>query len=199
MRALCTRAVVLEKGGLAFDGPPMQAVGYYLGSTGALSGERVWDDDGRAPAASGLKLRGVRVRDCDDQVTAGIDIQDPFEVEVDFEITEQATRAGATLILFNDEGTMVFSTINNRDPDWHGRLLEPGSYTSTCLIPGDLLNGGDHTVSVLLWVEGYQVVLREDEVVRFHVHDSGGARGDYMGGMGGAVRPSLAWRTEQLL
>ena len=35
VRALCTRAVVLDGGRLVFDGTPMQAVAHYLGSSGA--------------------------------------------------------------------------------------------------------------------------------------------------------------------
>ena len=158
----------------------------------------MWDDPARAPGGAGVRCREVRIRDHRDEVSADIDVQEPFSIDVDFEILGAGTKAGVTLALFNDMGVMLFSTINNRDPDWHGRMLDHGTYSSTCFVPGDLLNGGDHTVSVLLWTDGYQVVSREDEVIRFHVHDTGGARGDYMGGMEGAVRPALDWETRKV-
>lgn len=198
VRALCTRAVVLEGGGLTFDGPPMQAVAHYLGSSGSKTASRTWDDPERAPGGAGVRCRELRVLNSQGKVSADIDIQEPFSIDVDFDVLEAGTKAGVTLVVFNDQGIMLFSSINNRDQDWHGRVLGRGKYSSTCRIPGDLLNGGEHTVSVLLWTDGYKILAREDEVVRIHVHDTGGVRGDYMGGMGGVMRPSLEWETKQV-
>jgi lipopolysaccharide transport system ATP-binding protein len=196
VRALCSRAIVLEEGALTFDGTPMEAVSHYLGGSRTNTAQRVWDDPRRAPGGAEARCRGVAVRNAGGQITTNIDVQEPFTVDVDFEIMGDGEKAGVTLLLFNDQGTILFSSINNRDLDWHGRALSKGTYRSTCRVPRDLLNGGDHSVSVLLWTDGYRVLAREDEVVRFHVHDSGGARGDYMGGMEGAVRPALEWQTE---
>jgi lipopolysaccharide transport system ATP-binding protein len=199
VRSLCSRAIVLEEGKQTFDGSPMQAVAHYLRGQSANRAQRVWDDVRRAPGGDGVACRSVAVRDAHGEVTADIDVQEPFSLEVDFEIHEDGQRAGLTLVMFNDQGTMLFSTLNNRDPDWHGRALARGTYRSICRIPDNLLNGGDHSVSVLVWTDGYRVLAREDDVVHFHVHDTGGARGDYMGGMEGALRPALQWQTEKLI
>ena len=60
------------------------------------------------------------------------------------------------------------------------------------------MNSGEHTVTLILWSDGYKLIAREDEVVRFNVHDTGGVRGDYMGAMEGAVRPALEWSNQRL-
>ena len=145
-----------------------------------------------------MRCRAVRVRDAEGTVTAEIDVQQHFDVEVDYEVLGTGAKVGVTLVVFNDEGIMLFSSINNRDSAWYGRPLSEGMYRSTCTIPGDFLNGGEHTVTLIMWADGYRLLAREDEVVGFNVHDTGGVRGDYLGGMQGAVRPALDWRNESL-
>jgi len=198
IRSLCSRVIVFEEGKLNFDGTPIAAVSHYLGTSGAHVAERDWKDTARAPGGTGVRCRAVRLRDADGTITAEIDVQQHFDIEVDYEVLGAGAKAGVTFVVFNDEGIMLFSSINNRDSEWHERDLPAGMYRSTCTIPGDLLNGGEHTVTLIMWADGYRPLAREDEVVRFNVHDTGGARGGYMGGFEGAVRPVLDWRNERL-
>jgi len=198
VRSLCSRAIVLDHGTLTFDGSPIAAVSHYLGTAGAHVAQRVWENAGRAPGGAGVRCRAVRVRDVHGAIASDIDVQEQFDIEVDYEVLRAGVTAGVTLVVFNDEGVMLFSSMNNRDSEWYGRALSAGTYQSACTIPGDLLNGGEHTVTLILWTDGYRALAHEDEVVRFNIHDTGGVRGDYMGGMGGAVRPALDWRTSEL-
>jgi lipopolysaccharide transport system ATP-binding protein len=198
VRALCTRAIVLDDGKLVFDGAPIDAVAHYLAGSLVNSAERVWQDAARAPGSREIRLRQVRVCDANGDPSADLDIQRPLSIECEFEVIDDDIKAGLTLQIYNEEGTRLFSSINNHDPKWHGRLMSRGVYKSVCMIPGNLLSDGGHSVSLLMWTEGYRILAREDEVVRFHVHDTGGARGDYMGGMEGALRPLLDWHTERM-
>jgi len=198
VRSLCSRAIVLNQGKLSFDGLPIAAVSRYLGASGTHTAQRVWEDAARAPGVAGVRCRAVRVRDADGTITAEIDVQQHFDIEVEYEVLDPEVTVGTTLVVFNDEGVMLFSSVNNRDSEWYGRVLPAGMYRNTCTIPGDFLNGGEHTVTLIMWASGYRVLAHEDEVVRFNVHDTGGVRGDYMGGWGGAVRPALDWRNEEL-
>ncbi|MCL5025463.1 MAG: hypothetical protein M1531_03065, partial [Chloroflexi bacterium] len=63
-------------------------------------------------------------------------------------------------------------------------------------IPPLFLADGQYGVTVLLWMDTYRLICQQDEVVKFEVTDAGEVRGDYLGGMSGAVRPLLQWRCE---
>ena len=198
VRALCSRVVVIDRGKVWFDGSPMVATSRYLETSVEHAARRIWDDEARALGGEGIRCREVRVRDAGGSTTAEIDVQQPFRIEVEYEVLGHEAQVGVTLLVYNSEGVLLFSSMNNRDSDWHGRAMPTGRYRSVCGFPGDLLNGGEHTVTLIVWTNGYRFIAREDDVVRFNVHDTGGARGDYMGGIEGAVRPVLEWRTEEV-
>jgi homopolymeric O-antigen transport system ATP-binding protein len=100
--------------------------------------------------------------------------------------------------LFNGDGIHVFSSLSNREPNWHGRSFPAGVFRSTCHVPGKLLPEGCFEVSVLVWANNYSNPHREDSVVEFEMHESIEARADYFGGWEGVVRPILDWDTQLL-
>ena len=62
-----------------------------------------------------------------------------------------------------------------------------------CEIPGDLMNAGVHSISVLLVQDGSSVLVRQDEAVVFEIFEPGERTGAWFGKLAGAVRPRLAW------
>jgi lipopolysaccharide transport system ATP-binding protein len=80
------------------------------------------------------------------------------------------------------------------------RLRPHGKYTSTVWIPGNFLSEG--TLSVGVGLETVVPVIfqfYEPDAISFKIFDSlegPSARGDYVGDMGGVVRPLLTWTTE---
>jgi len=198
VRGLCTRAMVLDAGRVTFDGAPIDAVTHYFGGSSENSPLCTWDDLSRAPGNERARLREVCVRDSLGAVSGELDIGSPFTLEVVYEVVKATQKVGVTFQVLNDEGVMILTTINNRDREWHGRSLAPGVYRSTCRIPGNFLGDGVHAVTLIVWKESYHLLTRQDEVVGFRVHDTGGIRGDYLDVYPGVVRPSLEWHTEQV-
>jgi lipopolysaccharide transport system ATP-binding protein len=195
---MCSRAILLHHGRLTEEGPPAQVVSNYLWAGRNSRAEAVWDELAEAPGSEVFRLRGVRVRNGAGVVTSELTAQESFSVEVDYQNLSNGVSLGATVVLYNEEGICVFSSLSNREPDWHGRLFPAGLFRSTCRVPGNLLPEGRFSVTVLVWTDGYAVSHREDNVVEFEVHESGEMRRDYFGGWLGVVRPLLDWKTECL-
>ena len=195
---LCSRAVLLEKGQLMEDGLPCSITNSYLSTTKISAAEVFWKDASKAPGNELVRFHAVRVRNDMEVITAEIDSTKPFKVEIEYWNLWAGAKLGATIVLYNQEGICVFSSISNQETNWHSRCRPIGLFRSVCCIPDNLLPGGRFTVSVLLWGEKYTSGYKIDNVLEFDILEMGGARGDFLGYMTGVVRPLLEWRTEML-
>jgi lipopolysaccharide transport system ATP-binding protein len=198
VKAMCSRAILLHHGSVSEDGPPARVVNSYLGAGHTNRAEVVWADPEQAPGTPEFRLRSVRVRGSSGEVTSELSVEESFAIEIEYVNLSPGSALGATIILYNGDGVLVFSSLSNREPTWHGRGFPAGVFRSTCHIPAHLLLEGRFEVSVLVWGDNYAISHREDCVVEFEVHDSMEARGDYFGDWAGVVRPLLDWETQYL-
>src|SRR2546425_348049 len=179
VKAMCSRVILLHQGRLADDGPPARVVNNYLGTGRTSRAETRWLDPTRAPGTSTFRLHGVRVRNAAGQVTSELSSRESFTIEVDYRNLLPGSSLGATVLLFNSDGVHVFSSLSNREPNWHGKGFPAGVFRSTCRVPANLLPDGRFDVSVLVWGNNYTISHREDCVVEFEVHQAAETRNDY--------------------
>jgi lipopolysaccharide transport system ATP-binding protein len=202
VQVLCHKAILLEQGKVKLTGSPKTAIAHYLNSDFENLAQRVWTNPLQAPGCQSLRLHKVSLYNRHEVTTPDIKIEEPFRIEIEYWVLQPGIKAGATVLIWNPEGTLILSSLSNHDPNWHGKTLPQGLFKSVCQVPGNLLNNGRHSISVLLWKDNYISSTREDEVLQFEVHESsGGIRGDYLAGdddWGGAVRVLLDWTTEYL-
>ncbi len=200
IRALgCSRALLLSRGTMLEDGPASDVVGRYL-NAGRVAGrgEVVWNDHATAPGSDSFRFAAVRVRNARGEVGDTFDRLSTIRAEIDFRKLGAHGKVGATIVLHNEEGVCVFSSLSNREPGWREALQPAGSYRATCEIPEGLLAEGRYRLSASLWRDHYQSLERIADAVQFSVHESPGERDDYFGEWHGVVRPALAWRTRPL-
>ncbi len=196
---LCDRVILLGEGEVLKDGPSHQVVGVYLNSGSGTSAVRKWPDAAKAPGGQVARLRAVRVRTEDGQVSEAVDIRCPVRLEMEYDVRV----AGYTLMphfdIVNEEGVKLFVTLD-QDPAWRRRPRPAGRYVSTAWIPGNFFAEGTIFVDASLTTLGPNIhQFAEDGVVAFQVIDStegDSARGDWGGRLGGVVRPLLKWSTE---
>jgi|GEM_PF-7008920 len=125
-------------------------------------------------------------------------MEEDVNLQFDLFIRRPGSRAGLTILLYSQDGTLVLSSLDHI-PE---QLLHTSSdglriRTSTTL-PGGLLNEGGYVVSLYIWRNHYQVISRVDSALSFRLQDYGAARGDYYGGWSGVIRPSLQWKSTEL-
>lgn len=195
---LCERAILLNEGRVIQDGPSHQVVSAYLNSGLGTMAAREWQDPEKAPGGEVARLRAVRVRTDDGQITDTVDIRRPLRIEMEYEVLTSGYRLMPNFQLYNEEGVHVLWT-HDSSPAWR-RPYPRGYYVSTVWIPGNLLaegmmfvGAGCETVNPTIFQ------FWEAEAVAFQVIDSldgDSARGDYGGHMEGAVRPLLKWETQ---
>jgi lipopolysaccharide transport system ATP-binding protein len=200
VRSLCSRALLLEKGKLVFDGPTEDAVARYIGRSGdrsravvegeqlaeRLAKERVY---GAAPS---FECTRVAVLDEQGQPSSSFGSDEEITVAVDYTVLRALASLRVLVTLTDGNQAVILRTETIDDPSLEGVRLEPGSYRSQVVLPRHLLGDAQLDLNVSLIAEVIQV-LDYAGVVQLDVHFSG--LGSNMRGKA-YVRPALAWRTE---
>jgi lipopolysaccharide transport system ATP-binding protein len=119
-------------------------------------------------------------------------------VRLEFEYwnLQEGALLNVSLHIYNEQGTLIFNAVPQKDSGWTGKPCPVGRYRDVCRIPGDLLNNGTHRAELLIVQDDANVIFRMDDVLAFDVRDSAEFRGGWYGRWVGAVRPLLEWRTE---
>lgn len=200
---LCKRVVLLEKGEVTFDGEPREVVKRYLSSSWKTGALREWNNQQGAPGDHVVRLRRVRVRAEDGATVSVVDIQEPFGIELTYDVLEDDHALVPVIEFYNEEGTELFST-HDTSADWRRRSRQRATYRSTVWIPGNLLAEGSFVGNVAIMSHFPATILHahERKAIAFQVIDSpsrDSARGDYVGPMPGVMRPLLNWTTEDNL
>jgi lipopolysaccharide transport system ATP-binding protein len=201
---LCTRALLLTDGRIQLDGRPEAVAAEYLQRTRLGAGEVRWAP-GDAPGGDLVRLDAVRVRS-DGAITSEPRIDREITIEVDFSMLKPGGKAlAANIYLLDAYGNTVLSSANipgaSPIPDaWFGKSHDAGTYRSACTLPANLLNDLSYYVTVhVVRIDDVTVEATASQALSFTVMDTGGMReGGRVGDWYGAVRPMLAWRTEEL-
>lgn len=196
---LCQRAILLDGGRLLKDGPSHQVVAAHMHSGLGTTAVREWPDFAKAPGGEVARLRAVRVRTEDSQITDNVNITKPVAIEMEYDVL----KSGYVLLphhdFFNDEGVNIFP-VHDTDPAWKSRPRPMGRYVSTTWIPGNFLSEGMIFVtSGVTTLDPIIPQFYERDVVAFQIIDSlenDSARGEWPGNMGGIVRPLFKWNTQ---
>jgi lipopolysaccharide transport system ATP-binding protein len=196
---LCDRVILLEEGKVLQDGPTHQVISAYLNSGFGTTAAREWPDPKKAPGGEVAQLRAVRVRAEDGQIRDAVDIRRSVAVEMEYEVLRSGCVLSPYFGFYNEEGVHVFATVD-LDPEWRRRPRPAGRYVSVAWIPGNLLSEGTIFIRVgLTTLNPFIRQFHEHDVAAFQVIDrleGDSARGDWVGRLGGAVRPLLRWSTQ---
>ena len=82
----CRRAILLDGGRVLQDGPAHSVVSAYLHSGFGTTAAHEWLDPAKAPGGEVARLRAVRVRSEDGQISEAIDIRRSIQVEMEYEV-----------------------------------------------------------------------------------------------------------------
>jgi lipopolysaccharide transport system ATP-binding protein len=191
---LCSSATWLDGGYIQMLGAAEDVVGAYLGAGSEERGERRWDDQHHAPGDEHIRLRAVRIRNAGGAVSSRLDIRLPFYVEIEYEVLRVLSSVRTGFRIVTADGTVVFTSSDSNDSAWDGRPRGPGAYLSRCEIPGNLLNEGQYAL-LNVWgdIPFVKVMFLEENLLTFHVEQTGGVSGRFPERWSGVICPALPW------
>lgn len=187
VKSLCTRGIVLEKGGIVFDGGTDEAVGFYLknqNSNELLDNQNVYK-------GKNCEISDTKIVSDNCIITNGMDLL----IKTTF-ISTINKAYSVTLAVFRESVLAFVATSFYKD----NPIMGPGEFNIEFIIPKYLLNPGVHSINIS-FVDGTgnstEYLLNTTEILSFIVNDNNFRRGDnYVQGWGGAVSPILviSWK-----
>ena len=195
---LCNSAILLNDGAIQSSGAINKVVNLYLKSDLGISSSRRWDETRIAPGNAIVRLIEVRVHTEENDVCENFDVRKRIGITMDYEVLQEGHIFTHGCNLFNEQGINI---LNSHDvvSDLRTVPRSKGCYSSTMWIPGNFLSEGPVTVGVAIFkLDPFAIHFHELDVVAFNVVDEihgDSARGNYVGGFPGVVRPLLDWRT----
>ena len=203
VKALCTRCIVLDQGKIVFSGDTSSAVDKYLSNKINIFGEIKWNDSLKAPGNHQVRLKAVRVVS-NGQVTGYPLVNKDIEIQIDYWNLEENSRRLVSIHIFNAMNFLIFTTSNIKmsrityDP-WVNKPYPVGIFRTTCVLPKDFLNTGVYYITLFInGTMGHDNIILQRNILSFDVQEDLNLEKEYLGEWIGAVRPKLAWKTEQL-
>jgi lipopolysaccharide transport system ATP-binding protein len=201
---LCTRAILLDQGRVAYSGGVPEVVEKYLTDGHFGGGEITWDRD-RAPGNKKFKLMAARIME-QGRITNEVNIDQEVVIEIDFlNLVPDSKNICVNIYLLDATGAVILSTgttpaANAKEEKWFRQPHPKGIFRSRCTIPANFLNEGLHHITLYVVTLGpLSVEVEAPHALSFHVIDNGAMR-EPGGGSDwpGAVRVRLPWETEFL-
>ena len=193
MTQLCNRCIWLASGQVEKIGPTTEVVSAYLTAGMHESATSVNDK----PASSGAEvhLNSVRIVGQEGQSIAITDFDQPFKIEVSYDVLIAERDLSLTCQILDDQGNIVFETIDTDRPEEKGVVREPGHYLGRVTVDAPLLKPGRYYVTVASFIEYIKVIAREEGAVTFDVSEVGYRLNPNRYGI---IYPVLKWETERI-
>lgn len=193
IKALCSRAILLENGNITIDDESDKVVNKYLNDFQNGVFQKTWKE--LAPQNDSVIITEVKISDNFGRLLDIIHTDDEFNVEISYKVKREGAYVGLTVIFYDNENNIIGSSINNLENRFYGRPLKIGLYKSKCHIPSNFFNNGWFKIGIILFNKNFSSAQSFNDVLNFEIIDGSAIRGDYFGGYGGYVRPLFKWST----
>uniref|UniRef100_UPI0040470E17 ABC transporter ATP-binding protein n=1 Tax=Algoriphagus sp. TaxID=1872435 RepID=UPI0040470E17 len=199
IRSLCSSVLLIEKGKDTFQGDTLEGVKRYIGYNEKPKSQAAkWQpSDSEESGSEFCNILSVSCLDFSGEVKNDLDISKPFKIVIEYKVLQNDYKALFSLILFDESGNELFGSINNLEPEYFGKRLEMGDYVSTCTFPGNLLNNGSYSLSLVGMSASKTDSFTLEHILTLTMHDDGILKRGYDGNYGGVLRPNLDWKTTQ--
>ena len=197
VRALCSRALVMQTGRVLFNGAADEAILRYENDHNLLLQCREWSED-QAPGDNDVKL--LRIAVTQERANAIIDSSKPVLVTIDVFCTKIEDGLTIGLELFWRDGTTLwYSHCTDGAPrDWP--ILTNGFNRLVCTLPANWLNTGRYTLAPRMSIHNRRWIVNIPPCIEFDVSLNHGESPYWTslssGGRPGPLAPVLPWRRD---
>ena len=197
VRSLCEQAILIDGGRLVMSGKPGEVISHYLSASmpkdSEIEGQIWWNGSKDAPKTDDLALRGIRLLNPEGVPQSSFEADKPITIEIHYSVLQRMRGARFSITLLTQEGEVAFSATDHLFQD---ESQNPGTYKTTCFIPGGLLNRRNYVVNVQCDIPGERYVLPGTEYLSFNVGGVGNQSSHFPEPWPGVVCPKIAWKVE---
>lgn len=182
---LCDSAAYLRAGNLVDLGPVGAIIPQYINYNRTEGGYREWSKG----AGSDVLLHSVETLDATGKRATDFGILDEVTVLIHVTAERPVPEARIGFRVLSSEGNVVFSS-DDREILSSSPVEKAGAYVLRATIPGNVLNDGSFTVSVVAHIPNVRFLFHEDNVLplRMHTKELPGFK------RLGYIRPPVHWQ-----
>lgn len=152
IQSTCTTGMLLKEGRLVMHDSIGAVIRCYAEMDRQASGEQIWTDPARSPhfEDGSVYLRAIRALRTDGASSSHFDVDESFDIEVEYEVTRQQHKASIHLYFRSDVGQTTFVSMDNAYSPWK-RMAQPiGVHKARCRVPAGLLSDGTVRIEYLI-------------------------------------------------
>jgi lipopolysaccharide transport system ATP-binding protein len=167
IRKLCNKAIVFDRGRLTYQGNVQEAINIYFNqfsSEGDIFRPAVQLDAAKDHGPIGLKNAAIK----SSNVTHSVIFPsiDSIEFDIDYEVRKPVVGMRMSFQVQAFDATALFSSTTH---DIEPAEKQPGNYTLSVKIPGNLLNEGKYFICIRAGIPNEGEVLPNRRVIGFEV------------------------------
>ncbi len=197
IRALCGHAILIEDGRATMDGPPAEIISRYLASTvpDEVAGEVDWTGRDDAPTCDEIEYTRIRLLDREGRVRTTFEADQPIAIEISYRVRKRVRGVRFDVAFTTQEGELAFvATDHNFQTDTH----EPGTYETTCLVPGGLLNRRGYAIGVQCDIPGERFLIHMRNYLSLMISGAGNQSSNFPEQWPGVMCPRIQWKVRTL-
>lgn len=191
VQALCNKTFYFEKGRLLEQGETSHVIASYLSKVSKTRVLRTWDTPEEAPGNDLVRVKRIELVPDMREGQTHIDVRTPFRIRFEFWNLMERANLNLSLHLNSLTGECIFNV--GTPSESYG----PGLIAGECRIPGDFLNDGSYSVSVMIVKDTVTPLFNLEDGLIFDVEDYREGVAWY-GKWPGYVRPQFQFQINQL-
>jgi lipopolysaccharide transport system ATP-binding protein len=127
IRKLCEKSILLEGGELKNYGNTDEVISHYLSELSSEAPSKEWKDAFNKPSNGHFSLHSVRVIDNHRKPFHSITTDDEVSIECVFEILNDNSYAGLTILLYDHKRELILSSMSNSETEYYSKPMKKGS------------------------------------------------------------------------
>ncbi len=191
---LCTKCLLLNKGGVEKYGPVREVINYYLDqlSTESRASYQALKEDNLAPEEA--ELVSAKLTDSSGTLTEEFGSAEDIFVTVEYQVKKELPFFSADFYLMNERSEEIFMTSDYDQQGGITRNKAPGRYVAKSKIPKKLLNGGRYSITLGGRSPNVKQYFAAREALSFQVLPSG-PPASLEAPRSGIICPEIFWET----
>jgi lipopolysaccharide transport system ATP-binding protein len=198
---LCTRGILMEKGGVIYDDKARDVIRKYLRANDDLLAQREWQGDD-APGCDNIKLRKAYVVDGKYNTLEVAYINQEIGFCVEYEVMRDIPFFTHGINVFNSMETHLF-TSHDEHTYKRNDQIKKGCYRTIAWIPANLFQSDKIEFSfACMRYNPFEVLFHETKLISIkilEVLNTSTRNENYRGELPGLIRPFLIWEGRQIL
>ncbi len=190
VQSLCNRAVFMNRGQMVAVGETGQIITDYMSKINQTSLIREWLTPEQAPGNDQVRIRKIELVPQFEVGQTRIDVRTPVKLRFEFWNFVKNAKLNLSMHFNSMTGETIFNLASPQID------ANPGLITGEVELPGNFLNDGTYTITMMIVKDAATVLYHLQESVMFEIDDYRGGV-EWYGKWPGSVRPYFPFTIEQ--